>query len=317
LIYTVTLNPALDIYIEVPHLQVGTVNLAARLRKVWGGKSLNVARTLKSLGAPCAAMGIACGAAGEELVKGVLQEGIEADFVRAGGETRTNVKITDSAAGVTTDVNQIGPFVPQSALDGLWERLRARVREGDVVALCGSLPKGAPEGIYGEWAEKLQALGAVVALDASKAALSRGLSARPDVVKPNLFELSELAGREISSAEDALSACASIAAAGVGLVALSLGKAGALFVTGRERVYVPGVAVKVHSTTGAGDALLAGLLFALNRKEALSDAAAFSVAVSAAHVSTPPGESLSMERVGELLARIRQRMDRAELKDAF
>lgn len=317
LIYTVTLNPALDMFVDAPNFRPGTVNIAAGLRRVWGGKGLNVTRVLKNLGAPCFALGIACGTNGDGLLHGLMESGIEADFVRAGGETRTNIKITDPVTGVTTDINQPGPDVSQDALDELFDRLRSRVKAGDTVALCGSLPKGAPEGIYGKWAEQLKAAGAFLALDASKNALKLGLSARPDVIKPNIDELSELVGRKLSSAEDALSVCESIVDGGTGLVALSLGEAGALFVNRAGHVYVPGLTVNVYSTTGAGDALLAALLFALNQDQPLKDAAAFAVAVSAAQVSTPPGEALQSGYIEELLARAKERMAKANLKDAF
>jgi 1-phosphofructokinase len=317
LFYTVTLNPALDIFIDAPDFQPGTVNLAAGLRRVWGGKGLNVARILKDLGASCAAFGIACGSTGDALVAGLSEAGIPADFVRAPGETRTNVKITDPNAGVTTDVNQPGPKVPQSALDELFERLTSRVGAGDTVALCGSLPKGVWEGIYGEWTRELKALGVTVALDASKNALRQGLFAGPDIVKPNLFELSELVGREIHTAKDALWECQKIVDAGTGLVALSLGEAGALFVRKDAHAFVPGLRVEVCSTTGAGDALLAALLVALNREDGLSEAGAFAVSVSAAHVSTPPGSPLQGERIGELFAQVKENMARSGLESAF
>jgi 1-phosphofructokinase len=317
LIYTVTLNPAQDIFIDAPDFRPGTVNLASGLRRVWGGKGLNVARTLLSLGTPCVAMGIACGSTGDGLVAGLKESGIPSDFVRAEGETRTNIKITDSTTGETTDVNQPGPMVSTSALDELYARLASRVRAGDTVALCGSLPKGVSDGVYGDWIRKLKALGATIALDTSKTALKQGLSAAPDVAKPNIHELSELAGREINTANHALSECKKLVSSGIRLVALSLGEAGALFVRENEHVFVPGLKVQVFSTTGAGDALLAGLLSALERKDDLKNAAAFAVAVSACHVSSPPGTPLQPKRIEQLFDRAKEITALSRLESAF
>jgi len=317
LFYTVTLNPALDVFIDAPNFRPGTVNFASGFYRVSGGKGLNVARVLKSLGAPCTALGIACGGAGDSLLLGLSEMGIPADFVRCAGETRTNIKITDPYTGITTDVNQPGPQIPKSALDELFSRLLGRVAAGDTVALCGSLPKGVPEGIYAEWTKELKALGAAVCLDATKNALLLGLSARPDVIKPNLAELSELLGRQIQTGKDALEQCQKIAGSGVGLVALSLGAFGALFVRREESAFVPGVRVEVRSTTGAGDSMLAALALALDRGDGLSDAAAFAVAVSAAHVSTEPGKTPQAARIEELLVTVRENMAGADLESAF
>lgn len=317
LFYTVTLNPALDVFIDAPGFRPGAVNFASGFYRVSGGKGLNVARVLKSLGAPCTALGIACGGAGDSLLLGLSELGIPADFVRAGGETRTNIKITDRNTGITTDVNQPGPQIPQSALDELFSRLLGRVRAGDTVALCGSLPKGVPDGIYAEWTKELKTLGAAAALDASKNALLQGLSARPGIIKPNLAELCELLGREIKTAEEALAQCQKIAGSGVGLVALSLGADGALFVRRDESVFVPGVRVAVRSTTGAGDSMLAALLFALDRGDGLKDAGAFAVAVSAARVSTEPGKTPELGRIEELLSEVKNKMAEADPESAF
>lgn len=315
--YTVTLNPALDIFIDAPGFRPGTVNAATGFCRVSGGKGLNVARILKSLGAPCTALGIACGTAGDSLLLGLSEMGIPADFVRAGGETRTNIKITDPNTGITTDINQPGPQIPKSALDELFSRLLGRVCAGDTVALCGSLPKGVPEGIYADWIKELKTLGAAVALDASKNALLRGISARPGIIKPNLAELCELLGREIKTAKEALAQCQKIADSGVGLVALSLGAAGALFVRSDESVFVPAVRTEVRSTTGAGDSMLAALAFALDRGDGLIDAAAFAVAVSAARVSTEPGKTPELGRIEELLSEVKDKMAKADPESAF
>lgn len=317
LFYTVTLNPALDIFIDAPDFRPGTVNFAAGFYRVSGGKGLNVARVLKSLGAPCTALGIACGSAGDSLLFGLSELGIPADFVRAAGETRTNIKITDPDTGITTDVNQPGPPVPKKALDELFSRLLGRVCAGDTVALCGSLPKGVPEGIYAGWTKELKALGAAVALDASKNALHLGISACPGIIKPNLAELCELLGKEIKTAKEALAQCQKIAGSGVGLVALSLGAFGALFVRKDESVFVPGIRVEVRSTTGAGDSMLAALAFALDRGDGLKDAAAFAVAVSAAQVSTEPGKTPQAARIDELLSQVRSKMAGADPESAF
>ncbi len=315
--YTVTLNPALDIFIDAPDFVPGAVNIATGFRRVSGGKGINVARMLNSLGAPCIACGIACGAAGDSLLFGLDDEGMSHDFVRSGGETRTNIKITDTNSGITTDVNQVGAALSQSALDELFARLTERVQKGDTVALCGSLPKGVDDGIYAKWIKQLKSLGANAALDTSKNPLLLGISACPSIIKPNIAELGATMGKQINTAKQALKECRRITDSGVGLVALSLGESGALFVRSGESAFVPGLRVEVRSTTGAGDSLLAGLLFALSKEYDLKSAAAFAVAISAARISTAPGETLEADTIQRLFEEAKLKMAGVELENAF
>jgi len=311
-IHTVTLNPALDIFIDVPDFKPGEVNQASGFRTVSGGKGINVARALKKLGAECLAYGVACGRVGDALLSGLQVLGISGHFARGEGETRTNVKLTDTVSGETTDVNQKGPPITPELCEEAYSKLAASVRPGDTVCLCGSLPPGVPDGLYAEWITRLKALGAKVALDASKNALLLGISAEPDLIKPNVAELSSICGKELKTNAEIQAECERLVDSGVGMIALSMGTKGAMFVSSEASVFVPGIRVFVRSTTGAGDAMLASLIFALERGDALPDAAAFSVAFSAAHVASVPGSEADEETVNRLLQLVRDKAARQE-----
>lgn len=142
MIYTVTLNPALDKTVVIPHFRADTVNRVTNVRMDPGGKGINVSKVLAELGEPSVAFGFAGGAAGQTLRRMLAERGLESELYEADGETRTNLKIIDPASHTNTDVNEPGPQVSATALEELLRRLLARIAPGDLVVLSGSLPAG-------------------------------------------------------------------------------------------------------------------------------------------------------------------------------
>ena len=144
MIYTVTLNPALDKTVVIPHFRADTVNRVTNVRMDPGGKGINVSKVLAELGEASVAFGFAGGAAGQALRRMLAERGLESELYEADGETRTNLKIIDPASHTNTDINEPGPQVSATALEELLRRLLARIAPGDLVVLSGSLPAGAP-----------------------------------------------------------------------------------------------------------------------------------------------------------------------------
>ena len=142
MIYTVTLNPAIDLVVRLDGpLQAGTVNRAAGEEYVLGGKGVNVSGVLAELGCPSVALGFVAGATGVWLEQGLAARGLRTDFIRLpAGMTRINLKLKD---GRETEINGAGPTVPPEALDALLRKLDA-LQSGDVLVLAGSLPAGFP-----------------------------------------------------------------------------------------------------------------------------------------------------------------------------
>ena len=266
-VLTVTLNPALDVTYPVSRLTGGATHRVTRLSVRAGGKGVNVARVLTTLGEDVVATGLAGGSDGDRLVGELAADGIAARFSPIAAETRRTVSVVD-AGGEATLFAEPGPRVT----GGEWARflvLYEELAEGaDVVVLAGSLPAGLPVTAY---AELIRATAVPVILDTGGPALVAGAAAGPAVAKPNKDEL----------------AAAGVDPRSLGAVAVvvSDGPAGMRVFTGDGAWHAAPPETVTGNPTGAGDAAAAALARSghLPWPERLADA----VALSAAAVNRP------------------------------
>ena len=297
MIYTVTLNPALDKTVVIPHFRADTVNRVTNVRMDPGGKGINVSKVLAELGEPSVAFGFAGGTAGQTLRRMLAERGLESELYEADGETRTNLKIIDPASHTNTDVNEPGPQVSATALEELLRRLLARIAPG-------SLPAGAPADTYRRWTERCRQASARVFLDADGEALARGLQAGPYLIKPNRDELSRLVGRPLSSCADIAEAAQGLFAYGVRKIVVSLGGEGALYLTEGKMWQAQAVPVPVGSTVGAGDSMLAALALAAQRQMDVDQSIRLSMATGAANVMTSGTQPANYAAIAPLLQKV-------------
>ena len=278
MIVTVTLNPVLDRTLTVPRIIFNEMMRATSSRLDWGGKGFNVSRALQALGIESVAMGFVGGATGRMLERGLSDMGITTDFVHIAGETRTNVVITAADAERYVKVNEAGPAVQAEELAAFLDRARERVRPGDIWVLSGSLPPNVPPDFYAQLVALVQAKGAKALLDASGEPLRLGCAASPYLVKPNVVEAEEMTGQMINSDADALAAAEFFLNREIKLVALSLGAEGLLLASEQRAVGARPPDVQARNPVGAGDALLAGIAWALARESPVEEIARWGVA---------------------------------------
>ena len=282
-VVTVTLNPAIDQTLSIPGFAVGQVNRVAESRSDAGGKGVNVASFLSDLGVEVVAtgfLGVDNAAPFENLF---LRKRIEDRFVRIAGSTRVGIKIVDGQR--TTDINFPGLSPTADDLAELNSLLAKLAEPGRWFVLSGSVPPGVPSGIYASMIDSIHGTGGCVALDTSGPALREALASRPEVVKPNVEELSELVGHEPGDLRAAAQAL------GVQRVAVSMGEAGAVFVDGASALLARPPRVEVRSTVGAGDAMVAGLVYGMIHELPLEEAARFATA-SGAYAVTRLGSGI-------------------------
>ena len=282
MIITVTLNPSLDRTLAVPRLAWNEVLRATASRLDWGGKGFNVSRALQALGAGSLAMGLVGGPTGGQLEHGLRELGIATDLVPIAGETRTNTVVAEEAGERYLKVNEPGPAVRPDELSAFFERVRARLRPGDLWVLAGNLPPGAPPGVYAQLVTLIREGGARALLDTSGEPLRLGCAAGPWLIKPNVAEAEELTGQQIRSTTGALRAARFCLEQGVAFVALSMGAAGLLLATEGQAVHAVPPCVRVRVPVGTGDALLAGLAWALEHGLPLAEMARWGVAAGTA-----------------------------------
>ena len=307
MIATVTLNPSLDEWVELPELRLGQLNRASRIARYPGGKGINVSRVIHELGGRTIALALAAGADGRILSQRLSDLHIQHEFVTIAGSTRNNYKIL-AAGSVLTEINTAGPDAPASALSTLRRRL-LRPPLPRCVVFSGSLPPRAPASIYRDWIRALRQHRVPAALDTSGAALRQGLSARPWLIKPNREETEELLGRRLSSLTAAVDAVRVLLRRGPGVVILSLGRAGAVLGSTElaELWMARPPTLTAHPAVGAGDSLVGGFLTAYASERSAVEAFRWGMACGAATAMAPGTELCHRRDVLRLLPRVRLR----------
>jgi 1-phosphofructokinase len=311
MILTVTLNPALDKTAETDALKVNALNRLRAVRLDAGGKGVNVSAVILSLGGKSIATGFAGGSSGKELLSLIAQKGIEADFVRIVGATRTNLKIVDDRGGLT-ELNEPGPVIKTEEWHKLQQKLSSYGTAGNIIALSGSIPAGIGAEIYRNLSSTLRRSGAEVFLDADGDALKYALEGAPDEVpdyiKPNRHELLRYFG--IAEAENPpetklIALCRSLLDKGVKLIALSMGDKGALFVNKNGVWRSAALDVPVRSAVGAGDSMTGALIYGFVQRLPDERCFALSIAASAGACASEGTNPPSRAAVDALLTKTR------------
>jgi 1-phosphofructokinase family hexose kinase len=304
MIFTVTLNPAVDRELTVDTISFDTVLRALDWQVDCGGKGFNVARMLKSLGISSMALGFAAGKSGEMLADKLQSLGIETDFIWVEGETRTNVSIVSAENGQYVKVNEPGPTITETDLGLLAKKIGDRVEAGDWWVLAGSLPPGVPPTYYSELITIIQSAGAKVFLDTSDEALRQNCAARPLLVKPNDEEAHELTGLPVGTKEEIAAVGKAISAMGPANVIISLGKKGAVLVNDGKAWLAASPQILAANPIGAGDSMVAGVVWGLSQGDSMQDALCKGIACGAATAGQKGTSVGSLEQVNQFLAEV-------------
>lgn len=263
MIYTITLNPALDYVVKMDNLRTGNINRADSEEVFIGGKGINVSFVLKELGISSVALGFVSGFTGSAIEQGLADAGIQTDFVRLNsGFSRINVKLRYSEE---TDINGCGPDISESEFEEFMEKLSA-LSDGDTVVIAGSVPKSVPCDIYEKILERLSHRKIRIVVDAAKSLLLNTLKFKPFLIKPNIAELGDLFGVFISTADEAAEYAEKLQKIGACNVLVSMGERGALLLDENHRKHLCGVCKGVvKNSVGAGDSMVAGFLAGIEK----------------------------------------------------
>ncbi len=285
MIYTLTLNPALDRELTVPELVMDQVLRAGEMRIDYGGKGFNVSRALLALRMESTALGFIGGEVGERLKLGLSNLGIHTDFVQVAEETRTNLSIVDANHTHYLKVNEPGPLVSPAEATALLEKIKTLAAPGDWWVIAGSAPPGIEPCYITRLIACLQAAGAHAVIDMRGEFLKASCQAGAYLVKPNALEAGELTGMSVTSIPDALQALALVHRMGAIHVAISLGSLGAVYSDGLQACYAKAPSIEQHNPIGAGDAMLAGLVWAAQKSLPADEILRWGVACGAAAAS--------------------------------
>jgi 1-phosphofructokinase family hexose kinase len=284
MIITVTLNAAIDKSLSVPNFRLGRRHRTVEQRTMAGGKGVNIARTLKTLGQPVIATGFAGGATGTHIVEQLTEESILNDFVRIREESRTNTSVLDPTTGAHTEVNERGPSVSEQEVELFRDKLLYLARGAAIVVFAGSLPRGIEPDIYAVLIRELERTGVTTVIDTDGEPLRQAVRAEPDVVSPNVIEAEELVGHEFAGEEERSLAVREIAALGPheAIMTLPDGCFAQVLVDGQPCMRRVSVEPRESiAKRGSGDAFLAGYIAARYEGRAPDQCLRFGVACGA------------------------------------
>lgn len=290
MIYTVTLNPALDRTLWVERLKLDDTNRIEREARYAGGKGIDVSRVLKTLKVENRAIGFVGGFTGAELEGMLLNDGIVCDFMRISRETRINIVINDSSTAKQMVFSDKGPEIEPYELMQVIYKIEA-LHEPEMVIVSGSLPPGIHPEIYRRVIEMVKLKGAKVILDTDGESLKVGIQGFPDIIKPNIHELGRLVDQDLIEMEDIIEAAQRIHERGVPMVMVSMGARGILLAGEEGRFHASPPEVEVVNTIGAGDSAVAGLVCGLVQGKPMKEAIACAVAAGTA-TTMKPGTAL-------------------------
>lgn len=317
MILTLTLNPCIDLNLEVEDFSFSQPLRALQERRRAGGKGINVAATLNLLGTDATAVVLVGGPSGQEFrLLAERDQRYRLEPAEMAANTRTNIVITSRHDGRHLKVNQQGGEVSPEELQRVCEMVRSLLRPGDFAVLAGSLPPGAPADTYATLIENLHASGCRVALDTDLAALQEGVKARPDLIKPNREELERLVGAQLASEPEIVAAARTLAESSCGVCLVSNGAHPAYLVS--QQHSFRGVPPTAHgSPVGAGDACLAGLVKTLSAttggeytEETLREGFRLAIACGSAAAAMPDTEYFTPDVLARTLKNVRiERID--------
>ena len=310
MIITVTLNAAIDKSLSVPSFRLGRRHRTTERRALAGGKGVNVARMLKTLGQPVIATGFAGGPTGSQILAQLAEESILHDFVRIREESRTNTSVLDPTTGEQTEINEQGPSVAADELEQFREKLLYLARGAAIVVFAGSLPRGVEPDLYAQLVREVRKLGVITVVDTDGDPLRHAVRAEPDIVTPNVVESEELVGHEFHDDSDRADAVREIVSLGARSAIMTTGDGcwAQVLVDSTPRIYrVTVPRVESVATVGSGDAFLAGYIAQRYSGAAVPECLRFGVACGAESTGRLGAGLIDVRAVGRLLADVHAR----------
>lgn len=290
-IATLTISPALDKSTSIDKLQAEKKLRCEEPSYEPGGGGINVSRAIKILEGESLTIYAAGGPEGDRIEELLEKEGLDQQRIKIKKPTRENLLVVETSTNNHYRLGMPGTELSESELQQCLDAVRNLPEEVEYLVASGSLPPGAPVDFYGQVAKIAREKNIKCVIDTSGKAMLKAVEAGVYIIKPNLSELSALAGKEtISGTEQEDIARKIIEEGRADILIVSLGARGAMLVTKDTLEYVVPPTVKQSSTVGAGDTMVAGVILSLSRGEDIHDALRWGVAAGTAATMTPGTE---------------------------
>lgn len=298
-------NIGLDKTYEVDRYDLGAFHHPRRVLTAPGGKGVNVARVIRSLGHEVTLTGFCGGHMGQYISSFLRREFIIPEFISIAEEPRFCINVIDKLRGTQTRLDEVGPLVTPSEVERLQARWREFISASKLVIISGSAPRGVPFDLYHDLIAEAKAKKVVTILDAHDELMAEGIKAGPSVIKPNWGELCQLMGRELSVPEGVIGACRELINDHVAMVICSLGQEGAIVATPRHgEWWVRAPQVEVISPVGSGDAMVGTFAVASIERMPLVDRIKWAVAAGSACAANMAAGVSSREEIEALVEHI-------------
>lgn len=268
MIYTLTLNPALDYFLTFDSFVEGNLNTPKETYKLPGGKGINVSKILKNFDTESICLGFIGGFTGEFIKNTLTHDGLNTKFFSVKDDTRINIKINNN--GLESEIAGTSPTISKDNMQELLNFLKNNLKEGDILALSGSVPSSLPASIYADIIDTIPK-GVRVILDTRglpfEAALKKGVF----LIKPNRDEINEFFNSNFATTEELIQAGKKLQNMGAQNVLISLGAKGSIFITEKE-IFISGVPKgTLISSNGSGDSMIGGFIYGLNKNLSLKE----------------------------------------------
>jgi 6-phosphofructokinase 2 len=298
-IYTLTLSPAIDKSSTVDQVMAEHKLRCSQPSFEPGGGGINVSRAIKKLGGESVAVYPKGGPTGDLLQQLLNKEGINQHTVPCNNWIRENFTVVENSGNRQFRFGFPGAPLSESE----WKKCLADLEQHsiDYMVVSGSTPPGVPLSFYSQLADIARKKGAKLILDTSGEALEKAMEAGIYLLKPNLKELSELAGEELKDISQQEKAAMKIIKKGkIEILIVSLGAFGAMLASKEGVIHVAAPSVAKKSTVGAGDSMVAGVVLSLSKGWSLEDSLKYGVACGTAATMNPGTELCKLEDVENL-----------------
>jgi len=313
-IITITLNPAIDKSTSITSLAAGKKLRCAPPCFEPGGGGVNVSRAIHKLGGETTAIYFAGGYTGEFYKQLLDDEKISSVAVKTRNHLRENLIVFDRSSGMQYRFTMPGPSIYEQE----WKEILKTIKEhdrADFMVVSGSLPPGVPNDILASIAVIAKRNNIKLIVDSSGKALQNALTEEVYLMKPNLQELAELTGKNLASMDEAMNAAKTIVDRGKSkIIVVSLAEEGALLVTETLSKHLPAPKVKIKSTVGAGDSMLAGIIQSLSKNKTIEEAVQFGVLCGTAATMNPGTSLCDLKTVESLLSNTKKAKSQTTLK---
>ena len=262
-----------------------------------------MSRVIRELGGHSVALGLVGGYEGLQLEGLLINAGVMSDFTRISGETRTNIILREQTKGRQYVIGAAGPEVNATEIGMFYQNFN-QIQNMEYLILSGSLPRGVTPNLYGQLILAGKKKNAFIVIDTDGKSLRESIEYQPTCIKPNTYELSRLAERELQTESEIMGFCEKIHQKGIPYILVSRGRKGLLLSSVKQKIKAIAPPVEVDSTVGAGDSVVGGFVLAHSRGKDLADCARLACAAGTATAQTPGTELCHRAGVEAILPRV-------------